>query len=92
MSNTVDINKGIYQSLVRFFDVNIKKVKYNTTCYGFVKTVLGDNTYTVTINGQDFTISGTTMPISEYFVGNIVMIEVVNNDFSFKYIKCLRPY
>ncbi|MBU3142223.1 hypothetical protein [Clostridium sp. CF012] len=93
MSRTyVDIQDAMYRSLVCFFDRKIKNVKYNYTREGFITEVLGDNQYTVKINGFNSSINGTSMPTSQYFVGDVVLIEVVNNDFSFKYIKCLRPY
>jgi hypothetical protein len=93
MSNaTYEIHNAMYKSLSIFFKSWIKDVKYNSTKEGFVTEVLGNNQYKVKINGQDSIINGTSMPASEYFVGDVVSIEVVNNDYSFKYIKCLRPY
>jgi hypothetical protein len=55
-------------------------------------TVLGNNQYTVNVNNIAYTIPGTVIPASSYVVGNIVLIEVPNQNFSQKYIKCQKPY
>lgn len=89
--NYVNVQTELVNSMKLVFQKMIKSVKYNYTVHGMVKAVLGDNEYKVVINGQESIVSGTTMPVSQYFVGNIVLIEVVNNDYSFKYIKCLKP-
>lgn len=92
MSQTTDIHKSVFQSLVNFFNSYIKDVEINYTRYGTVIQVLGNNQYTVKINNLPYTINAPSKPSALYVVGDIVMIEIVNNDFSHKYIKCLKPY
>lgn len=73
-------------------DRRLKYAEFNATLEGFIVSVLGDNQYIVKINGIDYTIPGTLMPVSSYVVGMVVWIEVPWNDFSRKYIKCQKPY
>jgi hypothetical protein len=92
MSVTTKVHNGLYNAMVEFFNAHIKDVNLDYTIEGVVTSVLGNNQYTVKINNIAYTVPGTVIPTSEYKVGMIVWIEVPNQNFSQKYIKCQKPY
>ena len=92
MSILTDIHDSMYKGMEEFFYPHIKKVSLNYTMEGCITTVLGNNQYTVRIDGIDYTIPGTEIPTSDYTVGMIVLIEVPNQKLPHKYIKCKKPY
>jgi len=91
MSILTEIHDAVFKGSEEFYNAHIKKEKLNTTMEGLIKTVLGNNQYTVTMNMIDYTIPGTEMPVSSYVVGDIVNILIPNQNFSRKYISCKRP-
>jgi len=92
MSITTDVHNSFFDGISEFYYAHIKKEKLNTTIEGNVVTVLGNNQYTVKINNIAYTIPGTEIPSSSYLVGMVVWIEIPNQNFSQKYIKCKKPY
>ena len=63
----------------------------NTHTEGVVKTVLGNNKYSVQLtNGETYDLyarQGLTLS-----VGNIVLVAQVNGDINKRFIDCIRPY
>jgi len=92
VSITTMIHDEMHGAMEDHYNARSKIEPYNRTIEGLIKTVLGNNQYTVTMNMIDYTIPGTVMPASSYIAGNIVLIEVPNQNFSQKYIKCQKPY
>lgn len=92
MSVTTKVHNGLYNGMVEYFRAAIEDIDFNYTIEGIIISVLGNNQYTVKINNIAYTVPGTTIPISEYKVGMVVWIEVPNQNFSHKYIKCQKPY
>jgi len=92
MSITTDVHDSFFDGINEFYHAHIKKEKLNHTAEGNIVAVLGNNQYTVKINNIAYTIPGTEIPNSNYLVGMIVWIEIPNQNFSHKYIKCKKPY
>lgn len=82
----------MYKASEEYFNGHIIDVSMNYTIEGIVVSILGNNQYSVKINNIDYTIPGTEMPASNYTIGMTVWIEIPNQNFTQKYIKCKKPY
>lgn len=92
MSITTEIHNAMYKSMEEHYNSRIKDEPYNHTTEGIIVSVLGGNQYSVKINNIDYLVPGTEIPSSSYTVGMTVWIEIPNQKFSQKYIKCKKPY
>jgi hypothetical protein len=74
--------------LLNAIDIKIRKaiseLEFNKNLYGKVIASLGNNLYTVQINGENYDIKSEGQSIS---IGEVVTITVPNNNFSKKYIR-----
>lgn len=77
------------KSLNKYISKMIKKAQFNRTQSGVIIGINQNGSYKVKINDNIFNIyavEGLNLAVND-----IVLVEIVNNDFSFKYIKCKRP-
>lgn len=97
----------LFKVIDTLIETKLKELKFNWTETGVIKKDNGDGTYEVSYgrpikvlekNADDDCIfvekDTTTLPAitgMKYEINDTVYIEVVNNNYSFKYIKCKRP-
>ena len=78
----------LQEELLKSIDILITERKKESQCSyfldGVIKTANIDNTYTTTINGEDFTLKA--IDGKTFVVGDIVDVCVKNGDFSRKFI------
>lgn len=79
----------LYKTISIIFDKKASKLKYNYIVDGKIKSILGNNIYAVQIDEIDYEIKS-MYDIISYQIGDIVQVEIFNNDFSNKKIKCKR--
>ena len=82
----------LQEELLKSIDMLIKermdKLQYSYFLEGVVKTVNIDDTYIVTINGEEFTLKA--IDDKSFIVGDIVDVCIKNGDFSRKFIAWKR--
>lgn len=84
MNNKKKIMDNLVTGILKLIDSRIRETKFNYSVYGTIQSQNEDGSYNVKINNLTYTvktINGTT-----YNPGELVLIVVVNNNFSFKYI------
>ncbi|MBZ4664471.1 MAG: hypothetical protein JG776_2189 [Caloramator sp.] len=84
-ANLIDFVK----SLNKYIQKLIGEAKYNKTEFGVIIGTNQDGSYKVKINDNIhniYAVEGLNLAVND-----IVLIEIANNNFSFKYIKCKRP-
>lgn len=95
----------LFKAIDILIDSKIKELKFNWTETGVIKKDNNDGSYEVSYGVPEYVSEESddqgsfiektkTLPAitgMKYEIGDVVYIEVVNNDYSFKYIKCKRP-
>lgn len=77
------------KSLNKYISKLIREAQFNKTEFGVIVGANQDSSYKVKINDNIFNIyavEGLNLAVDD-----IVLIEIINNNFSYKYIKCKRP-
>ncbi len=70
----------------------IAKLKFNYTQTGVIKTVNGDGSYVVTINGEDIVLNSRVDNTYNYAITNVVEIQVPNSKLNHRYIAGLKVF
>lgn len=82
------LQEALLKSIDMLINERMSKLQYSYFLEGIIKTVNLDNTYTTTINGEDFILKSADG--KSFIVGDIVDVCVRNNNFSRKFIAWKR--
>ena len=85
-----DIQQSIFNAIKNIINSVIKTLKYNYTIEGKITEVISSNIYNVNIKNNVYQIK--TINSEVYNVGDLVLILILNNNFSRKVILGKNPF
>lgn len=84
-----DKDKDIIEAFNILIDAKINSIKFNRTVEGKITGVIDNSTYKVKIKNEEYKIRRINDDM--YNVGDMVLVLVINNNFSNKVILSKRP-
>jgi len=79
----------LLSTLSKLIDEKLKHLKFNRTQDGIITGTNVNGSYQVKMNDTIYNIYAVDGLVLT--TNDAVLVEIINNDFSFKYIKCKRP-